>query len=84
MARQMCQSCSMPLKADNRGTEKDGSPSSKYCKLCYGKGKFLDPDLSLEQMQKIVVDVLKKKHWPGFMANYAAKQIPKLERWQTK
>ena len=84
MARQICQSCSMPLNDQNRGTEADGGKSEKYCSLCYQKGKFTTPDMTLQQMQEIVVRVLnKEKHWPIFLAKLASRQIPKLERWKT-
>lgn len=83
MARQMCQSCSMPLDGKNNGTEADGSLSQKYCNLCYEKGAFKDPNLTMEQMQAKTIEVLRAKHWPKIMAKLAAKQIPKLERWKT-
>lgn len=83
MARQMCQSCSMPLNDKNKGTEADGSLSQKYCQLCYQKGKFTTPDMTVEQMQAICVRVLNKdKRWPKFLAKLASRQIPKLERWR--
>ena len=42
------------------------------------------PDMTLQQMQEIVVRVLnKEKHWPKFLAKLASRQIPKLERWKT-
>ena len=44
-----CQSCSMPLTEDLRGTEADGSPSPHYCKYCYEKGRFTQ-DMTMEQM----------------------------------
>jgi len=83
MARQICQSCSRPLNDQNKGTEGGGSQSQKYCSLCYLKGKFITPDMTVKQMQEIVVRVLnKEKHWPKFLAKLASKQIPKLERWK--
>ena len=77
----MCQSCCMPLDGKNNGTEADGSRSQKYCSLCYENGKFKDPNMTMEQMQDIVVGALKAKHWPGFLAKFASKKIPHLERW---
>jgi hypothetical protein len=50
-----CQSCAMPLNLggqDVRGTEKDNSPSLKYCSFCYQKGQFLDPEITFEEMLK--------------------------------
>jgi hypothetical protein len=84
MARQMCQSCGMPLKDKNKGTEKDGSLSNLYCDLCYENGAFKDPDLTLEQMQKICIQAMRNMHFPKFMATrIAKKQLPQLRRWQS-
>jgi len=83
MARQMCQSCGMPLKqAADFGTEANGSQSSKYCTHCYQKGEFTWRDATPQQMQVYCMGILtKEKHWPGFLARMATNGIPKLERW---
>ncbi len=84
MARQMCQSCGMPLKNDEqKGTKTDGSMSEKYCINCYERGKFTWPDATLEQMQTFCMGVLtKEKHWPTFLARMATNGMSKLERWK--
>jgi len=86
MARQMCQSCGMPLRDEkSKGTEADGSKSQKYCVHCYQKGKFTWPDATAEKMQIYSIGMLmKQKHWPGFLAKMATNGIPKLERWNQK
>jgi hypothetical protein len=82
MAKQMCQSCGRPLKDEVKGTEKDGSLSEKYCNLCYENGAFIDPDITLEQMQETCVKAMREMHFPKFLAKRVAKsQLPKLERW---
>lgn len=49
----VCESCGMPLNSDqDAGTEKDGTPSTRYCKYCYLKGGFTDPELTREGMIK--------------------------------
>ena len=75
----------MPIGKDElKGSEADGSKSQKYCHLCYRKGKFTHPDMSVDQMRETVRRVLHDdKHWPNFLAKFASKQIPKLERWRT-
>ncbi|HFI0273866.1 TPA: zinc ribbon domain-containing protein [Streptococcus suis] len=48
-----CQSCAMPLNLhglDVRGSEKDGTKSSIYCSYCYVSGRFVEPDISFEEM----------------------------------
>lgn len=84
MARQMCQSCGMPLKDDTqKGSEKDGAKSQKYCVHCYKNGEFTWKDATVEQMQIYCMGILtKEKHWPSFLARMATNGIPKLERWR--
>lgn len=73
----------MPLEEGKKsGTEKDGSKSYKYCELCYEKGKFKDPGMTVERMQKIADDALKEKGWIWPMRWMAKMQIPSLERWR--
>ncbi|NQP64977.1 hypothetical protein HO908_05230 [Streptococcus suis] len=48
-----CQSCAMPLNLhglDVHGSEKDGTKSSIYCSYCYVNGRFVEPDISFEEM----------------------------------
>ncbi len=82
-----CQSCGMPLftkkGGDNRGTEKDGSKSEKWCNLCYANGAFIGGDCTLEQMKAIVDNALKDQGRGKLMRWMAKKQLPRLERWRT-
>lgn len=75
----------MPLKMDKKGggSEKDGTLSKMYCSSCYQNGEFINPNMSLEEMQKLVDDILKNemKWWKVFRW-LAVKQIPRLERWK--
>lgn len=83
-----CQSCGMPLQTkkagDCRGSEKDGSKSDKWCKLCYDNGEFLDPSCTLEDMKKTVDKTLKENGSNKIFRWMAQKQLPKLDRWKTK
>lgn len=80
-----CQSCGMPLKRDEKGggTNADGSKSSMYCSRCYDKGKFTNPEFTVLQMQELVRGKMKEMKFPGFLANFFVKGIPKLERWKS-
>ena len=84
MAKQMCQSCGMPLKTDeDKGTETNGQLSEKYCVHCYVNGEFTWQDATADQMRTFSMGVLTNEmHWPTFLARAATKNIPKLERWQ--
>ena len=82
-----CQSCGMPLCKDpmgeGGGTNTDGNPSNLYCSYCYEDGKFLQPDITAEEMQLFVKGKLKEMG--GFMklfAGFFSKGIPKLKRWK--
>lgn len=84
--KKQCQSCGMPLQTkkagDCRGTEKDGSKSEKWCKLCYENGFLVGPDCTLEEMRKIVDDALIQNGSGRLMRWMAQKQLPRLERWR--
>lgn len=78
-----CQSCGMPLKRDKLGggSNADGSKSAMYCSHCYAAGLFTMPDVSVEQMQQRVRDKLREMGFPGFLAGFFTRRIPKLARW---
>lgn len=77
-----CQSCGMPLKKDPKGgaTNVDGSISKMYCSYCFEDGKFLQPDWTASQMQEFSKGKLKEMGFPGFLAGFFSKGIPKLGR----
>lgn len=80
-----CQSCGMPLKKDEQGggTNKDGSQSTVYCSKCYEQGEFRNPGIDTAgKMQDFVKGKLKSMGFPGFVAGFFTKGIPKLERWR--
>lgn len=77
----------MPLKKDPKGVggglNANGQPSNMYCSYCYENGKFLQPDITAQEMQIFVKGQLKEMG--GFMKLFAgifSKGIPKLERWK--
>jgi hypothetical protein len=81
-----CQSCMMPMKQDpaGGGTNADSTKSEKYCSYCYADGKFTQPDITANQMQKFVVDKMVEMKYPRFLARFMTMQLPKLDRWQGK
>lgn len=86
MTYKNCQSCGMPLKKDPQkgGTNKDGSKNQMYCSYCYQEGKFVQADWTVTQMQEFVKGKMKEMGFPGFLAGFFTKGIPKLERWKSK
>ena len=73
----------MPLKRDEQGggTNADGSKSAIYCSHCFQQGKFVLPDLTVDQMQARVRQKLVEFGFPGFLAGLFTRRLPKLERW---
>ena len=74
----------MPLKKspNGGGTNADGTISKMYCAYCYENGSFIQPDFTVEQMQAFAKGKLKEMGFPGFIAGFLVKGIPKLERWK--
>ena len=83
-AKGKCQSCGMPLKQDpgQGGTDADGSHSNEYCSYCYANGKFFQPDMTIDQMKDLVVEKLRERGFPKFVANVFAGGIKNLKRWR--
>ncbi|MFI5154519.1 MAG: zinc ribbon domain-containing protein [Chitinophagales bacterium] len=79
-----CQSCSMPLSAENYGTERDGSSNHEYCIYCYKNGSFTNPDLTFHKMKLIVISEMQKRNIDQKMIDIALKTLPYLKRWQEK
>ena len=73
----------MPLKRDEPGggTNADGSKSTVYCSHCYQQGQFVQPDLTVDQMQARVRQKLSDLGFPGILAGLFTRRIPKLVRW---
>lgn len=79
-----CQSCGMPLKRDKAGggSNADGSKSAIYCSHCYQNGRFVLPEMTLQQMQARVREKLMEYGFPSFITPFFTRGIPKLGRWQ--
>ncbi len=78
-----CQSCTMPIdRIEDRGTEKDGSKSSEYCKYCYQNGKFTDPGMTLEKMKNNVNLQMKRMDLPEKVLQQSLEKLSGLKRWK--
>jgi len=79
-----CQSCGMPLKKDPRGggINADGTLSPSYCSYCYVNGQFVQPDMTMDEMAALVIEKLREKGFPRFIARFFASNLHKLERWR--
>jgi len=74
----------MPMKKDTAGggTNADGSLNKEYCSHCYQKGNFTKPEITVVEMQTLVKNKMKEMGFPGFLAVFFTKAIPKLNRWK--
>ena len=81
--KNFCQSCCMPIDDTAlQGTEKDGSPSREYCKYCYEHGKFINADISLDEMKVLVRSKMEEQKIPENIINMAVASLPTLKRWR--
>ena len=74
-----CQSCGMKFTSVRKyGTNKDKSNSNAFCEDCYKKGKFTNPELTVEQVIQN-----SKLHFKGnYFKKYLLKdRLRKLERF---
>jgi hypothetical protein len=74
----ICQSCGMPLSLD----ERRNASASEYCSHCWRGGRFVMPDLTLEQMQARVSSRLRQVGVPEQRARSLVRRIPSLSRWR--
>jgi hypothetical protein len=73
----------MPIdNVADRGTEKDGSKSSEYCKYCYQNGAFINPNMSFEEMKSLVITQMEKMNLPADIIQNSVRSLPNLKRWR--
>jgi hypothetical protein len=78
----ICQSCSMPIDdLQNRGTEKDGTHSSEYCKYCYQGGAFVNPGIRFEDMKLFIEKKMADMKLPENIMQQSLSVLPHLKRW---
>lgn len=79
-----CQSCGKTLSRvlRNYGTERNGQNSPCFCIDCYQNGKFVFPDISLDEMSRKVQKEMKRKNIPDKKIKRKIKNLSYLERWK--
>lgn len=81
-----CQSCAMPLGADQElyATEANGEKNTDYCCYCYKDGAFTS-DIAMEEMIEFCVTQLPLEEMGTTEKDARAmmqETFPKLKRWQ--
>lgn len=71
-------------KVTNLGTRADGTQSSEYCSLCFQRGAFSQPNLTLQDMISMSVkNMTGELKMPEEKARELAHTVvPKLKRWR--
>lgn len=81
----MCQSCGLPMEiASEHGTEPDGSLNFEYCCHCYRKGRFIEPNLTVDDMLQRMAGIVQTEMFlpPKKALDVARTFVPQLKRWQ--
>ena len=83
MKPRICHSCGLPFTDEFKGTNRDQTESDDYCINCFKSGKFLEPSLSLREVETKYLDMAKKKkNLTLEEAQEALKILPTLKRWR--
>lgn len=80
----MCQSCGLPFNEEHAhfiATDRDGSKSI-YCTNCYKDGKFIDPNISMQEMIELIVPILGRAIGMEEAKKEITTLLPTLKRWK--
>lgn len=57
-------------------------PSNDFCKYCYQQGAFVNPGMTLEEMQSVVKTMMEGEQIPADTIALAVNNLPYLKRWR--
>jgi hypothetical protein len=80
----MCQSCGLPFNEEHAhfiAIEKDGSKGI-YCTNCYKYGKFIYPNITMNEMIELIVPILGKSLGEEEARKEMTALLPTLKRWR--
>lgn len=78
-----CQCCGLPFSPKMRGTNHDQSRSSDYCFECYQNGKFTDLHITIQDMEKKLLDMARHHDEMSIEeAHQVIAKLPDLKRWK--
>ena len=81
----ICQSCGLPFTDESKGTNRDQTESEDYCNNCFQNGSFVEPSLSLREMEVRNLERAKKnENLTLEEAQEALKILPTLKRWRIR
>lgn len=77
-----CQSCGREFDSMVRyGTEANGEKNYHFCNVCFAKGEFTNPNLTLDELKKETSKRLEGKKRSKRQVKLALKKLASLERW---
>lgn len=82
-----CHSCGMLImKTEEFAIESNYVINTNYCRYCYWKGKFTEPDITREQMIEKLAQAMKINNNMSDKdaAEMAKNRLKLLKRWQEK
>lgn len=88
MNTDICQSCGMKMKAEDYGTNADGSTNREYCRYCWPNGKFSKDETMEEMIESNLqfLDEFNKEGGTNFTPDEAREEMrkyfPTLKRWK--
>ncbi len=79
-----CQSCSMPLKRDEKGggTNADGSISQLYCSYCFDQGEFIYKGTNVLEFQEFCKQKMIDGGHLRFISWLFTRGMNRLGRWK--
>ena len=81
----ICQSCGLPFTDDSEGTNRDQTKSEDYCINCFQNGNFVEPSLSLLEMEaRDLGKAQKNENITMEEARGVLKILPILKRWRIR
>lgn len=82
---EICQSCSIPLYEEYKGTNKDLTLSNEYCKYCYENGEFTEDRTLEEEVEHLIPMFIEDKDITEDEARIELRKIlSPLKRWSNK
>ncbi|MCJ7759360.1 MAG: zinc ribbon domain-containing protein [Gillisia sp.] len=81
----ICQSCGLPFTDESKGTDRDQTKSEDYCINCFQNGSFVEPSLSLRDMEARYFEKAEKnENLTLEEAEEALKILHTLKRWRIR
>lgn len=79
----ICQCCGLSFSPKVRGTNRDQSKNSDYCLDCFKNGEFKDPQLTIQDMEKRLLNMARRHDGICIEeAQTVIRRLPDLKRWR--